>query len=219
MNTFRLALVAGFALSLSVGGCRSAREAELGCRTNDDCAALDPNTPYCFDHACVACLADANCGAGFSCADGACEAIMGWCASDRDCAEGMSCVNNACAAAVASVSDEEVAMCLDRFLSTVYFDFDQAMVSDESREKLADEIGCFDGFDGTVVLEGHADARGTSEYNLALGERRARSVRDHLRHFTAIDIRTVSYGEERPVDGGQSEAAFARNRRVEADVQ
>jgi peptidoglycan-associated lipoprotein len=66
----------------------------------------------------------------------------------------------------------------------------------------------------SVRIEGNADERGTREYNFALGARRANSVRDHLvrRGVAASRIETVSYGKERPIDGGADEAAFARNR-------
>ena len=68
-----------------------------------------------------------------------------------------------------------------------------------------------------VRLEGHADERGTREYNIALGERRANAVRDALllRGASARQITVISYGEERPVDEGHNEQAWARNRRVE----
>ena len=67
-----------------------------------------------------------------------------------------------------------------------------------------------------LVLEGHADERGTAEYNLALGERRAQAVRDFLvaAGVEARRITTVSYGEERPLDPGHDEVAWALNRRV-----
>jgi peptidoglycan-associated lipoprotein len=68
----------------------------------------------------------------------------------------------------------------------------------------------------SVVVEGHCDERGTREYNLALGERRADSVRSFLLSagVSARQLETVSYGEERPEDAGHSEAAWARNRRA-----
>ncbi len=73
-----------------------------------------------------------------------------------------------------------------------------------------------DGFD--LVIEGHCDERGTIEYNLALGENRARAVRDYLVSLGGVDagsIRIVSYGEERPLDPASNEAAWAKNRRAD----
>ncbi len=68
-----------------------------------------------------------------------------------------------------------------------------------------------------VQIEGHCDERGTQEYNLALGERRAQSVRDHLRTLgvSGDRIMTISFGEEAPADSGSSESAWAKNRRCE----
>lgn len=68
-----------------------------------------------------------------------------------------------------------------------------------------------------VVLEGHCDERGTNEYNLALGDHRAGIVKDYLTNkgVSTTRLRTVSYGEEKPVDVGHDESAWFRNRRVE----
>ena len=68
----------------------------------------------------------------------------------------------------------------------------------------------------SVVIEGHCDERGTREYNLALGERRADAIRSYLTTagVSPRQIETVSYGEERPEDPGNGEAAWARNRRA-----
>lgn len=68
----------------------------------------------------------------------------------------------------------------------------------------------------TVTIEGHTDERGTREYNLALGERRANSVRDYMIAL-GVDpnrIKTISYGKERPVDPSSNEDAWSRNRRA-----
>ena len=70
-----------------------------------------------------------------------------------------------------------------------------------------------------VVIEGHCDERGTREYNLALGERRANTVRRYLmsRGVSSSQIEVVSYGEERPADYGHNESAWSRNRRAFLD--
>lgn len=67
-----------------------------------------------------------------------------------------------------------------------------------------------------VVIEGHADERGTPEYNIALGERRAKSVAKYLQNLgvSASQVSTVSYGEEKPLDKSRTEAGFAKNRRA-----
>lgn len=102
-------------------------------------------------------------------------------------------------------------------LHTVYFDFDDAGLKNEAREVLAANARCLEqrSLDG-LRLEGHADERGSTEYNLSLGQRRADSVRQYLENLglDAGGLRTVSYGEEQPEDRGHGEEAWSRNRRV-----
>ena len=101
---------------------------------------------------------------------------------------------------------------------TIYFEYDSAALTDESIAIL-ETHGSFIAGNGevTVRLEGHADERGSREYNIALGDRRAQSVRRVLLFQGAAtdQIDTVSYGEEQPVDAGHTEEAWAKNRRVE----
>jgi len=99
-----------------------------------------------------------------------------------------------------------------------YFDFDVAEFKPEDRQTLvyhARDLAA--NLNKRVRLEGHADERGTREYNLALGERRANNIMNFLivNGASRSQIETVSYGEERPSVNGQTEAAYARNRRVE----
>jgi len=107
---------------------------------------------------------------------------------------------------------------LDRMLQTVYFAFDQYDLSDETRSTLQSNANVLQkNRDFNVVIEGHCDERGTIEYNLALGEKRARAVRDYLVSLglSPSRLRIVSYGEERPAASGHNEAAWAKNRRAE----
>lgn len=99
-----------------------------------------------------------------------------------------------------------------------YFDFDQAIVKRSGHgelDKHAKVLRENRGF--RVRLEGHADARGTREYNLALGERRANAIRAYLTAEGASrsQIEVISYGEEKPAVSGSGESAWAQNRRVE----
>ncbi|HEX9654242.1 MAG TPA: peptidoglycan-associated lipoprotein Pal [bacterium] len=103
-------------------------------------------------------------------------------------------------------------------LLTVNFDFDKSDLTPEGRAILADNARKLEQNPEVFIrLEGHCDERGTVEYNLALGERRARSVRDYLVNFGIGPGRmtVISYGKERPVDPGQNESAWAKNRRAE----
>lgn len=104
----------------------------------------------------------------------------------------------------------------------VYFDFDMYNVRTEFRTVLnAHAMNLIANPNMSVVLEGHTDERGTREYNLALGERRSNAVADYLqlRGVSASQIDTVSYGEERPLALGSTEADYAENRRVEIVYQ
>ena len=100
---------------------------------------------------------------------------------------------------------------------TFYFDYDRAVVMPADLSVLEKHAAYLnENRDASVVLEGHCDERGTREYNLALGENRSNAVRGFLisAGVSASQIETVSYGEERPVDPGHSDAAWARNRRA-----
>ena len=98
-----------------------------------------------------------------------------------------------------------------------YFDFDESLLRAEARAALLVQADCIKKSGASIRLEGHADERGSREYNMALGERRANAVRDFLvlNGVSRSDVETVSYGEERPVNTSSSEAAWSENRRVE----
>lgn len=103
-------------------------------------------------------------------------------------------------------------------LNTVYFDYDQSELRGDTYRALEDNLVVLKAYpEVNILLEGHCDERGTVEYNLALGDRRANAVRSFLlsRGIIGNRIQTVSYGKERPLDTGQTEAAYAKNRRVE----
>ena len=99
-----------------------------------------------------------------------------------------------------------------------YFDFDQAIVRRSGHDELNKHAKVLSADSGLRVrLEGHADERGTREYNLALGERRANAVRAFLvaQGAARMQIEVISYGEEKPANNGHSESAWSENRRVE----
>ncbi|MCP4804115.1 MAG: OmpA family protein [Proteobacteria bacterium] len=101
--------------------------------------------------------------------------------------------------------------------ATLYFDFDSSGLTAESNAQLSELAPCLSRNAGGIRLEGHCDERGTTEYNLALGQRRANSVESALVSLglSPQRIDTVSYGEERPANTGSSESAWSDNRRVE----
>jgi len=100
----------------------------------------------------------------------------------------------------------------------IYFEFDSSEVRPEDQDTVAAHAIALNENPRTRVrLEGHADERGSREYNIGLGERRAQAVRQILmiQGVGASQIQTVSFGEERPVSTGSSESDYAENRRVE----
>ncbi|MDM7926726.1 MAG: peptidoglycan-associated lipoprotein Pal [bacterium] len=102
-------------------------------------------------------------------------------------------------------------------LDNVYFDYDQHALSSQARGVLAGHSRTLRENPGVRVrIEGHCDERGTIEYNLALGERRAVSVKRYLVDAGVDErrISTISYGKERPADPGHNEQAWALNRRA-----
>lgn len=106
---------------------------------------------------------------------------------------------------------------LDDVDSVFYFEFDQSILSSEARAALMVHAEVIRDDSSSVRLEGHGDERGSREYNMALGERRANAVRDYL-VLQGVDgsvIETVSYGEERSAEVGSYEGAWSKNRRVE----
>lgn len=107
-------------------------------------------------------------------------------------------------------------------LPNIYFDFDRYNLKPEALETLAEHARTFKAYpEVSIILEGHCDERGTVEYNLALGDKRAKSAKDYLVSLgiASSRISTVSYGKERPNDYRHNEEAWAKNRRAEFKVK
>jgi peptidoglycan-associated lipoprotein len=103
-------------------------------------------------------------------------------------------------------------------LQNVYFEFDRYELTAAALQTLADNASVLKAYsDARVTIEGHCDERGTVEYNLALGDKRAKAAKDYLISLgvNSSQIFTISYGKERPVDTRSTEEAWARNRRAE----
>ena len=109
---------------------------------------------------------------------------------------------------------EEAAL---RAITTFYFEYDSSDLKAEAMRALDVHAGDLKANGNRVVLEGNTDERGTREYNMALGERRAQAVQRYLvlQGVSPAQLEVVSYGEERPVAIGNTEADWAQNRRVE----
>lgn len=107
-------------------------------------------------------------------------------------------------------------------ISNIYFAFDDFSLSEEAKRTLLEDAAwLLNNPQEEVVIEGHCDERGTAEYNIALGERRANSAKRYLINLGVKpgQLSTISYGEEKPADPGHDEEAWAKNRRAEFVIQ
>lgn len=119
--------------------------------------------------------------------------------------------------------ERQASMDADRArITAVYFDYDRSDIRADQRDRVTTNAEIFRRWtEWQVSVEGHCDERGTNEYNLALGERRATAAKQALvaAGIDATRINTVSFGEERPADPGQNESAWSKNRRAEFKVK
>jgi len=122
------------------------------------------------------------------------------------------------AAAQLAAQKQQAQKAAQALAHVIYFDFDQSTIKAEFRKALNGHAAYLSqNPSAKIVLEGHADERGTREYNIALGERRGNAVSRYLvvQGVSIGAIEVVSFGEERPVNSGSDSASLAENRRVE----
>ena len=101
-------------------------------------------------------------------------------------------------------------------LANVYFDYDKAVIRDDAKPVLETNAAWLKRFKTVkILIEGHCDERGTEEYNMALGEKRAKAAEDYLLSLgiSADRLKIISYGKSQPADPGHNEAAWQKNRR------
>jgi peptidoglycan-associated lipoprotein len=106
-------------------------------------------------------------------------------------------------------------------IQMIHFDFDKFFIRDDAKPVLEKNAAWLKKWDSTqILIEGHCDERGTEEYNLALGEKRAKSTYDYLVSLGVSPnrIKTISYGKSQPIDAGQNEIAWAKNRRAQFTI-
>lgn len=126
--------------------------------------------------------------------------------------------NDAAVAAEELAQEQQAQEAAQALAHVIYFDFDQSTIKAEFRAALNGHAAYLSQHpDARIVLEGHADERGTREYNIALGERRGNAVSRYLvvQGVSVDAIEVVSFGEERPVNAGHDSASWSENRRVE----
>ena len=224
----------------SVMACAVAAALSTGCtptypKCETDAHCKDHNE-VCVQGQCRECATDANCKAGFVCDanrcvpkpecrdDGACgkgkkchegkcvepttSREPGTCSANEDCASGEECKAGKCVAKGAGGECD---------WQPLHFGFNEAKVDDADRNRLNQLADCIRSLHAHVTLEGHADERGTEEYNLQLSNRRAASVKRYLMDLGIKDgdLDTVGFGENKPAVDGHDEAAWTANRRVE----
>lgn len=123
----------------------------------------------------------------------------------------------------AEEANREMMVARNMFMNEdIHFDFDSAIILFSAQDLLKEKARWLqENSDVTVIIEGHCDERGTSAYNLALGDRRAESVKTFLIDLGIASSRltTISYGEERPVDDASTEEAWAKNRRAHLIIE
>ena len=178
------------------------------CDNDSDCKTAE----YCVNGLCQQCRTDADCEAGQACASGRCEAIEGYCTANGDCPPGQECQGNRCAA---PMSEGPVAAGACE-LQPLYYGFDADTLDGAARSAAQANVNCMKERGITALqLTGHCDPRGTEEYNLALGDRRARAAGDYLKSLgvDAANISSTSMGEE--MASGTDEASWSRDRRVD----
>lgn len=130
--------------------------------------------------------------------------------------------DQAAAPATTTVTPGSVADFRQNVGDRVFFDTDMSTIREDGRQTLNRQAEWLKKYTNyQITIEGHCDERGTREYNLALGERRANAARQYLvaQGIPAARIKTISYGKERPDPVGSDEAAWARNRRAVTALQ
>ncbi len=197
--------------ALSLGGLAGCGPEYPNCDNDEDCHEGE----FCVNGLCQQCREDTDCGPGQQCSGGACEAIPGYCTSTSDCGPNEECQNNRCTpvetASFTPTPDPPAAQCS---FEPIYFGFDEDDLDQAARSVIQQNLSCMQERGATSAhLTGHADPRGTEEYNLALGDRRARSVARYLESLGGADVTHSSMGEE--MARGSDEGSWRRDRKVE----
>ncbi|HET7826550.1 MAG TPA: OmpA family protein [Anaeromyxobacter sp.] len=221
----RVLLLTFLAAGLGVlAGC-PAKPKNGECKTSKDCLAQEGYGKVCVDGRCQECGADSDCQAGFVCRSNKCVPKP-QCQGDADCGPGQRCENERCVAAqraetpAAPAGPSVPAECADASTFTIHFGFDKSTLTPESQGTLQKLAGCLKRAPAKKVLvQGHCDERGTTQYNIALGARRAEAAKKYLGDLGAPGgIDTVSFGKEKPICTDSSENCWAKNRRDEFEV-
>jgi peptidoglycan-associated lipoprotein len=199
-------------VTCQAGGC--GRKADC-CSSNLDCGAGKKCDTA--GNKCVAqCAADTDCPAGQKCAAGACKAPEGnlsgdasGCKADGDCGAGLKCKDGRCLDAAGQCG-----------FAPIYFSFNEYSLTDSAQNGLSANLKCFKEKPvTTITVEGHCDERGTDAYNMELGTKRAKVVKDFLQSsLPKVKVKTMSYGKTKPLCSEDGEDCWGKNRRAEFKV-
>ncbi len=213
--------VAGIA---TLAGC-PAKPKDGECKTSQDCQGQEGFGKVCIEGRCQECGTDADCKDGFVCRSNKCVPKP-QCQADGDCPSGQRCENEKCVAARAEAPAQPEkpavsAECADAGSFTIRFAFDKSTLTPDSQGSLQKLASCLKEAPAQrVVVQGHADERGTTQYNIALGGRRAEAAKKYLTDLgSGGSLETVSFGEEKPLCSEATESCWAKNRRAEFQVE
>lgn len=195
------------------GDCGEGMKCAKGvCRDLDYCEVSTDCAPgqVCRDNRCGPCVGSNECPSGMSCIEGVCKKPD--CTGDEDCPAGLYCAEGVCKPQETAAVGGDLGACDPE---SIFFDFDSSNFSSSMKSKLERNYECLVKSGGSVVLEGHCDPRGTTEYNMALGERRARTTKRLLNSMgiEAGKLQVVSKGEEEAQ--GNNEQTWVNDRRVD----
>ncbi len=195
------------------------------CKSSDDCAAQAGFGKVCVSGKCAECAADTDCKPGFVCTANRCDPkpvaqplptkvqSTPECSGDADCGSGLSCQAGKCATPKVDPA------CADASAFTVSFGFDKAELSGAAQDTLKKLGACVQQGVAKVQVDGHCDERGTTQYNLALGKKRAEAVKKYLVDLGVTrPVETNTYGEEKPLCREATESCWATNRRAEVQL-
>jgi peptidoglycan-associated lipoprotein len=245
MNVRRFLMLVAPVAIVALSGCAKPKDGE--CKKSEDCADQVGYGKVCVEGRCEECGQDTDCKPGFLCKGFKCEprpecevaadcgpgklcesgkcvvapppppVSRAECAGDADCGSGRMCEAGKCVSATPKDCPAGGGK-----LSPVYFGFNEAVLTLEAQAQLGKDAACIKDRGFTkIVVEGNCDERGTSEYNLHLGQRRAEAVRKYLTNLgvPAKAMKTVSFGKERPVCMEQTEECWALCRRGDVVVK
>lgn len=201
------------------------------CRDNNDCAegrecgngkcniianfckdtSQCPAGQLCVGNRCQACSSDTQCPAGQICEGGVCGKAQ--CMKDDDCPQDSDCKRGRCVGSNKPAKVDGPPCPLE----TVYFGFNLSTLTQDARGALSKNAACLKKTGRAIDLVGHADSRGTTEYNMALSDRRAQAVRDYLRQAGIESTRLKPVPRGALDATGSDESSWAKDRRVDSE--